>query len=85
MYASSCARRRLALAAKNGLCVDVLEALERNRDLAELRHVPANRSRRSCSRSHLRAIAPAADAHGAVTRADGAPPPRGSRMPYLCQ
>ena len=74
----------LALAAKNGLFGDVLDALERNLD----RRRSASCGRRSvvpcCSRSHLRAIAPAPTV-GAVSRADARPPPRGSRRPYLWQ
>ena len=38
----------------------------------------------NCSASHFLAIAPAAT-RTAVSRADERPPPRGSRMPYLCQ
>ena len=37
-----------------------------------------------CCCSHFLAIA-AAPTTGAVRRADERPPPRGSRMPYLCQ
>ena len=62
----------LALAAKNGLFGMCSLALERDLDLADLRHVADEARCRTARCSHLRATAPAPTI-GAVSRADDAP------------
>jgi hypothetical protein len=61
----------------------MVPALERDGDLADLRHAAAKRGAILFS-SHFLATAPAATM-GAVRRADERPPPRGSRRPYFVQ
>ena len=73
-----------ASGAKNGLSGTCSQRLERDRDLADLRHAAANDGA-VLLRQPLLARPRRRPPIGAVSRAEERPPPRGSRRPYLCQ